>query len=95
LKRFSIDCYGKQPTLEEMRAEKSEKFKELANKKGTKEYDMWFMKYSPGKKGDGAKDETNKKKKSTEKSVDTKEKSMTGSQKVRRTRANKPKLSLW
>ena len=95
LKRFSIDCYGKQPTLEEMRAEKSEKFKELANKKGTKEYDMWFMKYSPGKKSDGAKDETKKKKKNTEKSADTKEKSMTGSQKVRKTRANKPKLSFW
>jgi hypothetical protein len=48
LKRFSIACYGKQPTLESMRAEKTAKFAELAGKKGTEEYEMWFMKYSPG-----------------------------------------------
>lgn len=47
LKRFSINCYGKQPTLESMRAEKTEKFAELADKKGTEEYEMWFMKYTP------------------------------------------------
>jgi hypothetical protein len=47
LKRFSIDCYGKQPTLETMRAEKAEMFNELANKKGTVEYERWFLKYSP------------------------------------------------
>jgi hypothetical protein len=47
LKRFSINCYGKQPTLESMRAEKTEKFAELADKKGSEEYEMWFMKYSP------------------------------------------------
>ena len=50
LKRFSIDCYGKQPTLEDMRAEKSEKFKELKDKRNTKEYEMWFLKYLPGDK---------------------------------------------
>jgi hypothetical protein len=47
LKRFSIECYGKQPILEEIRAEKSEKFKEL--KPGTKEYESWFLKYIPNK----------------------------------------------
>jgi len=47
LKRFSINCYGKQPTLESMRAEKTEKFAELADKKESEEYEMWFMKYSP------------------------------------------------
>ena len=47
LRRFSIKCYGKQPTLEEIRANKSDKFKELKNKMGTKEYDMWFLKYIP------------------------------------------------
>ena len=54
LKRFSTTCYGKQPTLESMRAEKTAKFAELAGKKGTPEYEMWFMKYSPGemKRGD-------------------------------------------
>jgi len=47
LKRFTIQCYGKQPTIESIRAEKTEKFKELAGKKGTYEYDMWFLKYNP------------------------------------------------
>ena len=47
LKRFSIDCYGKQPTLESMRMEKSEMFEKLKNKKGTEEYERWFLKYSP------------------------------------------------
>jgi len=47
LKRFSLNCIGKQPTLEDMRSEKAEKFKELAGVKGTKEYDMWFLRYIP------------------------------------------------
>jgi hypothetical protein len=47
LKRFNIDCYGKQPTLENIRAEKAEKFKELSGDKGSKEYEMWFLKYTP------------------------------------------------
>lgn len=49
LKRFSIDCVGKQATLDDMRVEKSEKFKELADQRGTREYDMWFLKYNPSK----------------------------------------------
>ena len=46
LKRFSVNCYGTQHTLESIRAEKMEKFKELKDKRGTREYDMWFLKYS-------------------------------------------------
>ena len=47
LKRYSVKCIGKQPTIEEIRAEKAEKYKELSQKRGTKEYEMWFLKYSP------------------------------------------------
>lgn len=47
LNRFSIDCYGKQQTLEDIRSQKAEKYKELASKKGTPEYDEWFLKYNP------------------------------------------------
>jgi len=47
LKRFSIECYGKQPTKEDIRSEKAEKFKELKGKDGTREYEMWFLKYNP------------------------------------------------
>jgi hypothetical protein len=49
LKRFSVECYGKQPTMEDLRAKKTEMFRLLANKKGTREYEEWFLKYSPNK----------------------------------------------
>jgi DNA-binding Xre family transcriptional regulator len=48
LKRFSSDCVGKQATLDDIRIKKSNKFKELANQRGTREYNLWFLKYSPG-----------------------------------------------
>lgn len=47
LKRFSINCYGHQMTLEEMRAEKAAKFIELKDTKNTKEYEEWFLRYRP------------------------------------------------
>ena len=47
LKRFSIICYGHQESVEEMRAEKAKKFKELQTKKGTPEYEEWFLNYKP------------------------------------------------
>ena len=49
LRRFSITCYGHQESVEEMRAEKSNKFKELKDKKGTIEYNDWFLNYRPEK----------------------------------------------
>jgi len=55
LKRFTIQCYGKQKTLEDIRSEKSDKYKEFIEKKvdpDSKEYRMWFLKYIPkGKQG--------------------------------------------
>ena len=50
LKRFSIHCYGHQQTIEELRAEKAKKFAELKDKKGTPEYDEYFLRYRPGDK---------------------------------------------
>jgi hypothetical protein len=47
LKRFSINCMGHQETVEEMRAEKAEKFNELKTKKNSKEYEEWFLRYRP------------------------------------------------
>lgn len=50
LKRFSLDCYGKQPTMEEMRAEKANKYRELKGSKDPKdreEFERWFFKYDP------------------------------------------------
>ena len=47
LKRFSIDCYGHQETIEEMRAAKSDKYKELKNKRNSPEYEEYFLRYRP------------------------------------------------
>ena len=47
LKRFTINCYGKQKTLEDSRAEKNKMYKLLSDKRGTKEYEEYFLKYSP------------------------------------------------
>ena len=43
LKRFSIECVGHQETMEEMRANKSEKYKELKGKQNTAEYEEYFL----------------------------------------------------
>jgi hypothetical protein len=48
LKRFSIECYGHQDTVEEMRAEKAKKFAELKNNRGSREFEDWFLVYKPG-----------------------------------------------
>ena len=65
LKRFSLDCYGKQPTLADMRSEKNEKykhFKESDIDRDSKEYNMWFFKYDPAEKNQQAKKQTRKNK---------------------------------
>jgi len=48
LRRFSINCYGHQETLDVMRQEKSKKHEELKNKKNSEEYQQWFLSYKPG-----------------------------------------------
>ena len=47
LKRFSINCYGKQHTKEDIRSEKSKKYKELKDKRGSREWDWYFLRYIP------------------------------------------------
>jgi len=46
LKRFSLDCYGRQKTIEEIREEKIKKFNELKGNRKSKEFDRWFLKYT-------------------------------------------------
>lgn len=50
LKRFSISCYGVQPTLESIRSEKAEMFAKLKNNRSDPEFEEWFLKYNPGEK---------------------------------------------
>jgi len=47
LRRFTPKCIGKQMSLEDIRALKTEKFKELATKRKSAEYESWFLKYNP------------------------------------------------
>jgi hypothetical protein len=59
LRRFSITCYGHQEGVEEMRAEKAKKYKELKSKGDKKEFEEWFLNYKP--------DDANQKNKSNDK----------------------------
>ena len=69
LKRFSINCIGHQETVEEMRAEKAEKFTELKELRGKPEYDEWFLRYRPiDKKEEKEKKKEKKKANKTRKS---------------------------
>jgi len=47
LKRFSTTCIGTQKSLSGIRSEKSEMFKKLSNKRESKQYEEWFLKYVP------------------------------------------------
>ena len=47
LKRFSIICYGHQESVEEMRAEKAAKYRELKQSKNKAQLDEWFLNYKP------------------------------------------------
>ena len=48
LQRFTMKCYGVQPTLETIRAKKTEMFETLRNKKSNDPVkESWFLKYNP------------------------------------------------
>jgi hypothetical protein len=47
LKRFSVNCYGEQETLDTMRSAKADKYKELKGQRNSKEYESWFLRYIP------------------------------------------------
>lgn len=47
LRRFSIKCYGKQHTLDDIRTEKANKFEELKNKRDSREFEEYFLRYVP------------------------------------------------
>lgn len=74
LRRFSMECYGKQATLESMRQEKTEKFKELKNKKGTKDYEWYFLRYVPAEEDKDYNPDDEKKKNKKKKKKKTKKK---------------------
>jgi hypothetical protein len=75
LKRFSTTCYGNQPTLSDIRDEKTKKRSELDP--SSKEYEEWFLNYIPNKSN---KKKTNNKKPKTKKQ--TKNKTMKNKKKI-------------
>lgn len=76
LKRFSIECYGKQKNLQSMRAEKTAMFEKLKKRRKSKEYQWWFLRYLPRKKFEDLKKKRRKTKKKKSKTK-TKSKSKT------------------
>lgn len=60
LRRFSINCYGHQETIEEIRAHKNEVYEKLKDKKSTREYDLHFLAYRPGERNTKAPKSRNK-----------------------------------
>ena len=61
LKRFSINCYGHQETLDAIREHKSKKFEELKTKRNSQEFESWFLNYKPGEKKETTDNKTRKK----------------------------------
>ena len=59
---FSTNCYGTQITPEKLREIKSEKFIELQDKKGSKEYEKYFIRYNPLELSEKKKNETKRRK---------------------------------
>ena len=71
LKRFTSKCMGTQETLESIRAKKSKKYESLRGKRGTEEYEKFFLRYSPS---DNAKKKIDTEKKPEKKSEKKSEK---------------------
>ena len=59
LKRFPISCYGKQETLEEIRANKAKKYSELKSAKDQTEFNELFFKYDPRKNPEAKRENKN------------------------------------
>ena len=81
LKRFPIECYGEQHTIDDIRQLKSDMYAKLHDKKTSKEYEEWFLNYQPTEE-ESSKEE-DKEKKAKEKSSKGKK---SGGAKLRHTR---------
>ena len=92
LRRFSITCYGHQESVEEIRAHKAEKYKELKQKGNKEEFQEWFLNYKPDefkkKKGENN-DNTNKTNKNNTTKNNTTKNNKTKTQRKKRTTKNR------
>uniref|UniRef100_A0A6C0H490 Poly(A) polymerase catalytic subunit domain-containing protein n=1 Tax=viral metagenome TaxID=1070528 RepID=A0A6C0H490_9ZZZZ len=72
LRRFSVLCYGKQKTLEDMREEKAKLYAQIRTKeisRNSKLYNLNFFRYIPKEKYEEKYEEKNKSKKNTRKRI--------------------------
>jgi hypothetical protein len=72
LRRFSVLCYGKQKTLEDMREEKAKLYAKIKTKeisRNSKLYNLNFFRYIPKEKYEEKYEEKNKSKKNTRKRI--------------------------
>ncbi len=96
LKRFTIKCYGKpDDTLDEVRNNKALKYKELKNKRNTREYELWFLRYIPNKeqndKEQHSKSKDSRSKNSRSKSIDSRSKDSRSKSKDSRSKDSRSK----
>jgi hypothetical protein len=89
LKRFSITCYGHQESVEEIRSNKSQKYKELKEKGDKKEFEEWFLNYKPDNFKNTNKNDKKEKKPKTKKRKSRRNKSKTLAIYGGKTRRNK------
>ena len=96
LKRFSIDCYGKQHTKEDIKAEKTNNFKKLKNKRGTKEWDWYFLRYVPHEEYEARFEKKSKKKtnKKSKKKTNKKYKKKTNKKSKKKTNKKSKKKTI-
>jgi hypothetical protein len=78
LKRFTLSCFGKQSTLEDIRNQKTIMYEKYNKKKKDRTYEMWFLRYVPkpkSKEGNGG-EEGKKNRRSKEGTKKTKKEMM-------------------
>lgn len=92
LRRFSIQCMGHQKTIEEMRAEKADKFMELKGKPDDPEFEEWFLRYRPGDKTKSVKQKSPIKKRSMKRKSTKKGRSTKRGRKTRKRRSSSLKF---
>jgi hypothetical protein len=47
LRRFTVTCFGKQESIEDIRSKKIQKYNELRRHPNKKDFDAWFLNYRP------------------------------------------------
>lgn len=78
LKRFGPKCIGHQETMENIRAKKTTKFLELKKNRDSKEFQTFFLKYSPGDEKPKKSSKKSKKKQTKKKTPEKETKGIRG-----------------